>query len=216
MRGLRVRSYFPRATSSELRRTCTFADEFISRIVVRVAGQTLRAGLLAIALLAIGCGATTGVLAPASTELPTPSPVAVVTSVPSVVAPTLPPRTPTPVTPSPRPAPPAASVIPPPQTRVGPTPTWTATPNSSIPPGVNGCVSNRAYHTTDCVARNLPPGASVVETVNEGGRTFVVDWLPPVDANGNVPFPYERPGPGTTTFTTSAGGVVVTFEVTFL
>jgi len=120
------------------------------------------------------------------------------------------------VTPSPRPPTPAASVIPPPQTRVGPTPTWTATPNSSIPPGVNGCVSNRAYHTTDCVARNLPAGASVVETLNEGGRTFVIEWLPPVDANGNVPFPYERPGPGTTTFTTSAGGVVVTFEVTFV
>ena len=48
-----------------------------------------------------------------------------------------------------------------------------------------------------------------------GTRTFVVNWLPPVDVNGNVPFPYERPGPGKTIFTTSAGGVVVTFEVTF-
>ena len=155
-----------------------------------------------------------------------PSAVAAVTATPPLAtspapqtatpSPLPPPRTSTPVTPSPRPPTPAASVIPPPQTRVGPTPTWTATPNSSIPPGVNGCVSNRAYHTTDCVARNLPAGASVVETLNEGGRTFVIEWLPPVDANGNVPFPYERPGPGTTTFTTSAGGVVVTFEVTFV
>jgi hypothetical protein len=56
----------------------------------------------------------------------------------------------------------------------------------------------------------------VTETVNEvGSRTFVVNWLPPVDVNGNVPFPYERPGPGTTIFTTSAGGVEVTFEVMF-
>jgi len=53
--------------------------------------------------------------------------------------------------------------------------------------------------------------------VNEVGmRTFVVDWLPPVDANGNVPFPYSRPGPGKTIFTTTAGGVTVTFEVTFV
>ena len=77
-------------------------------------------------------------------------------------------------------------------------------------------MSNRAYGTTDCVARGLPPGASVVETVNEGFRTFVVDWLPPVDVNGNVPFPYSRPGPGKTIFKTSAGGVVVTFEVDFV
>jgi len=53
--------------------------------------------------------------------------------------------------------------------------------------------------------------------VNEVGiRTFVVNWLPPVDMNGNVPFPYSRPSPGKTIFTTSAGAVVVTFEVTFL
>jgi len=82
---------------------------------------------------------------------------------------------------------------------------------------VSGCVSNQARRTTDCVARSLPPGASVTETVNEVGmRTFVVNWLPAVDANGNVPFPYERPGPGKTIFTTTAGGVTVTFEVTFV
>ena len=49
-----------------------------------------------------------------------------------------------------------------------------------------------------------------------GTRTFVVNWLPPVDGNGNVPFPYNRPGAGKTIFTTSAGGVVVTFEVDFV
>jgi len=82
---------------------------------------------------------------------------------------------------------------------------------------VNGCVSDRARSTTDCVARHLPPGASVTETVNEVGmRTFVVNWLPPVDVNGNVPFPYNRPGAGKTIFTTSAGGVTVTFEVDFV
>ncbi len=195
----------------------------------------MRAGLLAIALLGIGCGATSGVAAPASTELATVSPAAVVTSpasaaatintpptsapttLPPTPSPTLPPRTPTPATPTPRPPTPTATVIPPPQTRVGPTPTWTATPNAAIPAGVSGCVSNRAYGTTDCVARGLPPGASVTESVNEVGiRTFVVNWLPPVDVNGNVPFPYSRPSPGKTIFTTSAGGVVVTFEVTFL
>lgn len=54
-------------------------------------------------------------------------------------------------------------------------------------------------------------------TVNEvGSRTFVVNWLPPVDANGNVPFPYERPGAGETIFTTTAGGVTVTFQMTFV
>ena len=56
----------------------------------------------------------------------------------------------------------------------------------------------------------------MTETVNEvGSRTFVVNWLPPVDVNGNVPFPYERPSAGKTIFTTRAGGVEVTFEVTF-
>ena len=82
---------------------------------------------------------------------------------------------------------------------------------------MSGCLSNRAYATTDCVARRLPAGASVTETVTEVGmRTFVVSWLPPVDVNGNVPFPYERPGPGKTIFTTTAGGVTVTFEVDFV
>jgi hypothetical protein len=67
------------------------------------------------------------------------------------------------------------------------------------------------------VARGLPPGASVTESVNEVGiKTFVVNWLPPVDVNGNVPFPYSRPGPGKTIFTTTAGGVTVTFEVMFV
>ena len=46
-------------------------------------------------------------------------------------------------------------------------------------------------------------------------RTFVVNRLLPVDANGNVPFCYERPSAGKTIFTTSAGGVEVTFEVMF-
>ncbi|HKC91780.1 MAG TPA: hypothetical protein VKE23_10690, partial [Candidatus Limnocylindria bacterium] len=76
--------------------------------------------------------------------------------------------------------------------------------------------SSRSYTTTDCVARRLPPGARVTETVNEVGiGTIVIDWLPPVDANGDVPFSYRRPGPGKTIFTTRAGGVEVTFEVTF-
>jgi len=54
-------------------------------------------------------------------------------------------------------------------------------------------------------------------TANEvGGPTYAVNWLPPVDPNGNVPFPYERPGPGKTIFTVRAGGAVVTFEVDFI
>jgi hypothetical protein len=78
-------------------------------------------------------------------------------------------------------------------------------------------VTNLAYRTNDCVARGLPAGASVRLNVNEVGmKTFVVEWLPPVDANGNVPFPYSRPGPGKTIFTTTAGGVTVTFEVMYV
>lgn len=57
----------------------------------------------------------------------------------------------------------------------------------------------------------------MTQTINEiGGTTYVINWLPPVDANGNVPFPYGRPSPGKTVFTVSAGGVVVTFEVIFV
>jgi hypothetical protein len=189
--------------------------------------QLWRAGLIALVLVGIGCGVTARTEAPAATDIPAPTVVAAVTTTPPLaispapqtpsLSPTSPPRTPTPVTPTPQPSAPTATVIPPPQTRVGPTPTWTATPNASLPPGVSGCVSNRARSTTDCVARHLPPGAGVTETVNEvGTRTFVVNWLPPVDANGNVPFPYERPSAGKTIFTTNAGGVEVTFEVTFL
>jgi hypothetical protein len=48
-----------------------------------------------------------------------------------------------------------------------------------------------------------------------GGTNFLVDWLAPVDPNGNVPFPYGRPSPGTTIFTVRAGGVTVTFEAVF-
>ncbi|TMC43948.1 MAG: hypothetical protein E6J23_09145 [Chloroflexi bacterium] len=189
-----------------------------------MAQQSWRAGLVAIVFLLTGCGDTSGVASSATTLIPsaaattnapqTPSPTAPAS--PTTSPPTLAPKTPTPATPTPRPPTSTATVIPPPQTRVGPTPTWTATPNPSLAPGVSGCVSNRARNTTDCVARHLPPGASVTESVNEVGiRTFVVNWLPPVDVNGDVPFPYNRPGAGKTIFTTSAGGVTVTFEVDF-
>ena len=205
----------------------------------RMAHQSWRAGLVAIVFLVTGCGDTSGVASSAATGAEAASPSAVATTpVPSAAAtasapqtpsptaptsppptspPTLAPKTPTPATPTPRPPTSTATVIPPPQTQVGPTPTWTATPNPSLPPGVSGCLSNRARSTTDCVARHLPPGAGVTETVNEVGmRTFVVNWLPPVDVNGNVPFPYNRPSAGKTIFTTSAGGVTVTFEVDFV
>ena len=203
----------------------------------RMAHHSWRAGLVAIVFLVTGCGDTSGAAssAGAGVEAASPSAVATTTLIPSAApttngpetpsptAPSSPPPTSTPTlapktpTPTPRPPTSTATVIPPPQTRVGPTPTWTATPNPSLAPGVSGCVSNRARSTTDCVARNLPPGASVTETVNEvGTRTFVVNWLPPVDVNGNVPFPYERPSSGKTIFTTTAGGVTVTFEVDFV
>jgi len=67
--------------------------------------------------------------------------------------------------------------------------------------------------TLDCVARGLPAGASVYVRANEvGGSSIFVDWLPPVDRNGDVPFPYRRPTPGRVIFTVVAGGVTVTFE----
>ena len=219
----------PGLRSTTLRPTCTFAvTSSPAWSSAKVVAHSWRAALLVVVLLAVGCGDASLVGAPAAaTDVPTASPVAAVTmpptatimatQTPATPSPTLPPRFSTPATPTPRPPTPAATVIPPPQTRAGPTPTWTATPNASIPPGVSGCVSNRAGSTTDCVARHLPPGSSVTETVSEvGTRTFVVNWLPPVDGNGNVPFPYNRPGAGKTIFTTSAGGVVVTFEVDFV
>jgi hypothetical protein len=55
----------------------------------------------------------------------------------------------------------------------------------------------------------------VVVTVNDGRTSQAYTFLPPVDPDGNVPFPYGRPEPGTTVFTVQAGGVTVTFEATF-
>jgi len=85
-----------------------------------------------------------------------------------------------------------------------------------LPEGASGCVSPQRGRTQDCVARGLPAGASVSLTVREiGGSTYLVDWLPPVDARGNVPFPYGRPTAGRTVFVVTAGGVTVAFEVEF-
>jgi hypothetical protein len=54
-------------------------------------------------------------------------------------------------------------------------------------------------------------------TIREVGMTtYIIDWLPPVDADGNVPFPYGRPSAGTTVFIATAGGMTVTFEVEFV
>ena len=182
--------------------------------------------------LATACGEATAVAPPTGTVAleslaagtPVPSMATAITAEPSQVrSPTMPaqsltpePMTPPPAAVTPRPPTPTTTVIPPPQTRAGPTPTWTATPNPSIPVWLNGCASNRAFAATDCVARRLPPGAAVSLNVNEvGGTTYVVNWLPPVDANGNVPFAYRRPSPGNTVFTATAGGAVVRFEFVF-
>jgi len=68
----------------------------------------------------------------------------------------------------------------------------------------------------DCVGRGLPPGASVTVTVNEiGGANYFVTWLPPADANGDVPFPYGRNGSGPVVFTVTGGGKTVTWEYTW-
>jgi hypothetical protein len=65
----------------------------------------------------------------------------------------------------------------------------------------------------DCIARGLPPGAKVtVNAVEVGSATYVVDWLPPADASGDVPFPYRRPDPGAVIFTVTGGGVTVTWQ----
>jgi hypothetical protein len=190
-------------------------------------------GLVLIAYAAIGCVATDRSVIPAASSAQTASPVGlasastVVTATETTASPVLgtnaPSSTPVviatpaaPPTPSPHPPTPSATVVPAPQTP-GPSPTWTATPNAIIPAGVSGCVPELFFgRTRDCVARGLPPGAPVSLTANEvGGRTYVVGWLPPVDSNGNVPFPYARSSPGNVVFTVRAGSAVVTFEVTF-
>lgn len=88
-------------------------------------------------------------------------------------------------------------------------------PHPAIPAGVSGCASDRAGFTTDCVARGLPPGAAVRVIIREP-TFYQVDFLPPVDPKGNVPFPYGRPNAGTTIFEVTAGGVFVTFKQTFI
>ena len=62
----------------------------------------------------------------------------------------------------------------------------------------------------DCVGRGLPAGAPVTVTVNEiGGSNYFVTWLPPADANGNVPFPYERQGAGRVVFIVAGGSAII-------
>ncbi len=88
-----------------------------------------------------------------------------------------------------------------------------------IPAGTSGCVPQAAGQgqqgTRDCVARGLPPGAPVTVSTAGAGGSYVVTWLPVVDAGGNVPFPWSQPNAGTTYFTVTAGGVTVKFQTTF-
>jgi hypothetical protein len=89
-----------------------------------------------------------------------------------------------------------------------------------IPAGTNGCVPQVPSQpggrgTRDCVARGLPPGTTVVVSTSGAGGSYLITWLPDVDPNGNVPFPWSQPQAGTTVFTVSAGGVTVRFETTF-
>jgi hypothetical protein len=51
-----------------------------------------------------------------------------------------------------------------------------------------------------------------VRATEAGGSSIFVDWLPPVDLHGDVPFPYRPLTPGKVSFTVVAGGVTVTFE----
>jgi hypothetical protein len=166
--------------------------------------------------------ATTAGPAPAS-----PSPNAVTASPAPTVAPAPALRSVDHVTSSPRPSPtprtappltasPTITILPvPPTTRPGAT--WTPIPNPMIPPGTNGCVPQTpgSIGTRDCVARGLPPGAKVTLTTSGAGGSYLVTWLADVDANGNVPFPWDQQQPGTTVFTVAAGGVVVRFDTTF-
>lgn len=176
-------------------------------------------------LIATPAGAMTAAVSPLPVASPpnsvSASPPATVPTASPSVAPSAIPATATRIPTAPPPAPtavptPGATVIPVPQTP-GPRPTWTATPNPAIPGGVSGCVPQvNGSRTQDCVARGLPPGKAVTVSVHEvGGSNYLVTWLPPVDVNGNVPFPYGRPTSGEVDFTVSAGGVVVTFSTTF-
>lgn len=80
-----------------------------------------------------------------------------------------------------------------------------------MPLNVSGCATDRVGVTTDCVARGLPPGASVILTIDGVAYTF----LPPVDAAGDVWFWYGQPDPGSTLFIARAGGKTTRFVVDF-
>ena len=158
-----------------------------------MAHQSWRAGLVAIVFLVTGCGDTSGVASSAATGAEAASPSAVATTpVPSAAATASAPQTPSPTAPT---SPPPTS----PPTLAPKTPT-PATPTPRPPTST---------------ATVIPPPQTQVGPTPTWTATPNPS-LPPVDVNGNVPFPYNRPSAGKTIFTTSAGGVTVTFEVDFV